>query len=253
MRVFRGFEELPQFANAVVTVGSFDGLHRGHLSLLRSFLDMAREGSGESVVLTFDKHPRVVLGRAEGLRLLTSIEEKISLFEELGIDNLIIIPFDREFSRLSQEQFVKGYLVEKIGVKRLVMGYNHRLGRGNDATHDDLVELSRECGFEVAEMAEWRDDECGNVSSTVVRKLLSTGYIERANSLLSRPYAILGQVDEGGRVWVDDALKMIPAPGDYSVAVDGVASKINIDDNGVMVLECEVDMSLNSVKIEFLC
>lgn len=252
MRVFRGFEELPQFINAVATVGSFDGLHRGHLSLLESVVDLAREGSGESVVLTFDKHPRVVLGRAEGLRLLTSLEEKIMLFESLGVDNLIVIPFDREFSRLTQEEFVRRYLVGKIGVRTLAMGYNHRLGRGCDATHEDLVELSQELSFLIVEMAEWRDCECGNVSSTVVRHLLSNGDVERANSLLSRRYMILGQVDESGRVWMDDSLKLIPATGSYRALINGKESTIDINDNGVVTLRSEEFESMQKIKIELL-
>lgn len=251
MRVFRGFDNLPAFNSAVATVGSFDGVHRGHLQLLVAATAAARESGGESVVLTFDVHPRVVLGRAEGLRLLTSIEEKIEILESCGVDNLIIIPFDRDFSRLSQGEFVEQYLVERVAISHLVVGYNHRLGRDTGATSDDLYMLSERCGFSIIEVEEWRDAECGNVSSTVVRRLISMGDIERANQLLSRHYVILGRVDDGGRVWVDDALKLRPAAGGYLSIVNGCEARVSIDENGVVGL-CGDDFRDVEVKIELL-
>ncbi len=251
MRVFHGFDNLPTFNSAVATVGSFDGVHRGHLKLLVAATAAARECGGESVVLTFDVHPRVVLGRAEGLRLLTSMEEKIEILESCGVDNLIIIPFDRDFSRLSQGEFVEQYLVERVSISRLVVGYNHRLGRDTGAMSDDLYLLSEKCGFSIIEVSEWRDEERGNVSSTVVRRLVSVGDIECANRLLSRPYVILGRVDDGGRVWVDDALKLRPAAGCYLSMVNGCELKVSIDENGVVDL-CGEGLRDMEVKIELL-
>ncbi len=251
MRVFKGFEELPSFESAVVTVGSFDGLHRGHLSLLESVVDLARESGGESVVLTFDIHPRIVLGLGDGLRLLTSVEEKIMVLDSIGIDNLVIIPFNRDFSRLSQEDFVRLYLVDKIGVKSLVMGYNHRLGRGNEGTHSELEALSRKCGFSVTKIEQWRSVEFDNVSSTTLRQLILNGDIERANSLLSRPFMILGRVDDARRVWVGEPLKIEPPAGRYEVLTNGVESAIEIYENGVVELSCD-DILMTDVKIEVL-
>ncbi len=149
MRVFRGFDNLPEFNGAVATVGSFDGLHRGHQSLLEVANRAASECGGESIVLTFEPHPRVILGRAEGLRLLTTSEEKITLLERLGVDNLIIIPFDREFSRISDREFICNYLVEKLNISTLVVGYNHHFGRGSEGSYQSLLTMGEQMEFNV--------------------------------------------------------------------------------------------------------
>ncbi len=128
MRVFYGFDALPHFVRPTVTVGSYDGVHSGHLALLRTVAGRARAQGGESVVLTFEPHPRVTLGRADGLRLLTSLEEKIYLLGQQGIDNLIVIPFDKAFSALAPDTFIRDYLVGRIGAETLVVGFNHRFG-----------------------------------------------------------------------------------------------------------------------------
>ena len=126
MRVFRGVENLPKFRKAVATMGSFDGVHGGHLVLIRQVIERAKELGGESVVLTFDPHPRFVLGTGEGLQLLSTLEEKIELLDRAGIDNLIVIPFTREFSRQTPEEFIRSSL-KQIGIERLVARYNQRL------------------------------------------------------------------------------------------------------------------------------
>ncbi len=247
--MFKGFENLPTFGNgAVVTLGSFDGLHRGHQELLSCCCEAAKEIGGESVVLTFEKHPRVILGRSEGLRLLMTIEEKIELLEQAGVDNLIIIPFDRDFSRLSYEEFVKRYLVEMVGMKKFVAGYNHHLGRGSEGSYSSLLKLSEELNFDIIRVAEWRDERGDNVSSTVVRSLIMRGEMGRAVELLGRPYLVVGQVDGEGRIWSSDALKLFPAEGQYSAKIDGKESQIRVDENGVMW--CCEDAAANKVTIE---
>ena len=115
MRVFHGFEALPHFTHPAVTVGSYDGVHSGHLKLLRTVTAAARGQGGESIVFTFEPHPRITLGKADGLRLLTTLDEKTALLEELGVDNVIVIPFDRAFSALSGEEFADDYLIGKVG------------------------------------------------------------------------------------------------------------------------------------------
>ncbi len=248
MRVFKGFDELPSFSGAVVTVGSFDGLHSGHLVLLDKCRELARERGGESVVLTFETHPRVVLRRSEGLKLLTTLEEKTLLLESLGIDNLIVIPFDRDFSRLTYEAFVKLYLIEKVGAKSLVIGYNHHFGRDSEGSYSSVVKLGEDYNIEIEKVDEWRDSDGQNVSSTVVRKLISTGEIDGALALLQRPYLILGQVDGDGRLWCSDALKLIPSEGRYRALIDGVERVVVVTADGVMWCH---DV-LHQVKIEIL-
>lgn len=127
-RVFRGFDALPRFVRPVVTVGSYDGVHLGHRALIDRLTAEARAVGGESVVLTFDPHPRITLGRGEGLRLLTTLDEKVALLRGLGVDNVIVIPFDRTFSALSGEEFARRYLIGKVGAATLVAGYDHRFG-----------------------------------------------------------------------------------------------------------------------------
>ena len=167
MRVFYGFDALPHFVRPTVTVGSYDGVHSGHLALLRTVAGRARAQGGESVVLTFEPHPRVTLGRADGLRLLTSLEEKIYLLGQQGIDNLIVIPFDKAFSALAPDTFIRDYLVGRIGAETLVVGFNHRFGRDKQGSYDYLG--SHGFGLEVVEVGEC-DVDAEKVSSTVIRR-----------------------------------------------------------------------------------
>ena len=189
MRVFYGFDALPHFVRPTVTVGSYDGVHSGHLALLRTVAGRARAQGGESVVLTFEPHPRVTLGRADGLRLLTSLEEKIYLLGQQGIDNLIVIPFDKAFSALAPDTFIRDYLVGRIGAETLVVGFNHRFGRDKQGSYDYLG--SHGFGLEVVEVGEC-DVDAEKVSSTVIRRLVAQGDMARAARLLSHPYLIIG-------------------------------------------------------------
>ena len=140
MRVFHGFEHLPRFIRPAVTVGSYDGVHRGHRALIERLVAEARAQGGESIVLTFEPHPRITLGRAEGLQLLTTLEEKVALLAGLGVDNVIVIPFDRRFSALSSLEFVEEYLIGRVGAETLVAGFNHRFG--HDGLACDAPELA---------------------------------------------------------------------------------------------------------------
>lgn len=179
MRVFQGFSALPPFRHAVVTVGSFDGVHLGHRALIGRLTAEARAAGGESVVLTFDPHPRVTLGRDQGLRLLTPLDRKIELMEELGVDNLVIIPFDRTFSALSGREFIERYLCRAVGAETLIAGYNHRFGHDRlDAAQIEALGLLR-----VLLVAECRIGE-RHVSSTVIRQLLDQGRTAEAEQLL---------------------------------------------------------------------
>lgn len=181
MRVFHGFNSLPQFTRPVVTVGSYDGVHLGHRALIDRLVAEARTSGGESIVLTFEPHPRITLGRAEGLLLLTTLDEKVRLLETLGVDNVIVIPFDRTFSALSGEEFVREYLLHRLGARTLVVGYDHRFG--HDRIGSDAIAGLGLCVVRV--------DECEvggeHVSSTVIRRLIAEGRIAEAERLLGHP------------------------------------------------------------------
>lgn len=183
MRVFHGFASLPAFRRAVATVGSFDGVHLGHRALLERTIREARAAGGESVVLTFEPHPRITLGHAEGLNLLTPLDEKIELLEHSGVDCVIVIPFDRAFSALSGREFIDRYIRGAVGAETLIVGYNHRFG------HDRIgaEEIEAQGSIQVVRVGECRVDG-QHVSSTVIRKLLDEGRVAEAERLLGRRY-----------------------------------------------------------------
>ncbi len=219
MRVFYGFEGLSPINNAVCTVGSYDGVHIGHQRLIAECIARAKEIGGESVVLTFEPHPRIVLGRAEGLRLLTTLTEKIELLRARGVDNLIVIPFDIAFSQVKYRDFVEQYLIDKVDVRCMIVGYNHLFGHKNEGNYNLLSELSRERGFRVVELSELRNDE-KKVSSTVIRKLIECGNIREATEQLGRPYLIHNS---------QDSLKLLPPVGRYVARVDGATQNTIIE------------------------
>ena len=178
IRVFRGFDALPQFRHPVATIGSFDGVHLGHRALLDCLTAEARTRGGESIVLTFDPHPRITLGRSEGLHLLTSLDEKIGLLERIGVDNVVVIPFDTAFSTLSGREFVERYLLGRLGIEVLVAGYDHRFG--HDRIDCDGLEA---LGLHVVRVGE-RQVAGAHVSSTTIRRLVEAGDFAEAERLL---------------------------------------------------------------------
>lgn len=225
MRIFHGFDSLPRFVHAAATVGSYDGVHCGHQALLNAVQDAARQQGGESVVFTFEPHPRVTLGRTEGLRLLTSLDEKIYLLARAGIDNLVVIPFDEAFSLLSPDVFVCDYLIGRAGVETLVVGFNHRFGRDKQGSYDYLTTHGH--GLQIIEVAEC-DVQAEKVSSTLIRHMIETGAMQRASRMLSHPYLLIGTVKQG-LVKIDEPLKLLPPAGEYPIRINGVQATLTID------------------------
>ncbi len=184
MRLFHGFNDLPKFTRPVVTVGSYDGVHLGHRALLDRVVAEAHAIGGESIVLTFDPHPRIALGRAEGLRLLTTLDEKVALLAGIGIDNVVVIPFDRDFAAMSGVEFVRRYLRGVLGAETIVVGYNHRFG--HDRADGHAIEGE---GLHVVAV-----DECSlageKISSTEIRRLIAQGAYSEAERLLGHPLKI---------------------------------------------------------------
>ena len=169
MRIYRGFDALPHFRHPAVTIGSFDGVHRGHRALIERLIDEARTIGGESIVLTFDPHPRVLLRQADGLRLLTSLDEKAALLEQSGIDALIVIPFDADFSSLSGAEFIERILIGCLGAETLVAGFNHHFGHDRCDCETAVAGRMKVVRVEACTV----DGQC--VSSTVIRRLLADG------------------------------------------------------------------------------
>ena len=230
MRIFKGIDELGAFKNSVVTIGTFDGAHKGHQKILSRLNDRAKETQGESILFTFYPHPRmIVFPENHNLKLLQTIDEKIESLAAFGLDNLIIYPFTKEFSRLTAFEFVRDILVEKLKVKTLVIGYDHQFGRNREGDLEFLKETAKIFDFDVEEISAEEVQEV-NVSSTKIRQSLNKGNIERANEFLGRPFLCTGIVVEGkklGRelgfptlnIQVNNDHKILPKDGVYAVQV----------------------------------
>lgn len=231
MIVHRGLDDLQPLANAVVTSGTFDGVHLGHQTILARLTEVAKASNGQSVLITYWPHPRTVVSNdSQDLKLLTTLDEKIDLLDLAGVDQLVVIPFTRSFSQLSSEEFIRQILIEKIGTKKLVIGYDHRFGRDREGGFDYIQAHQSEYGFGVEEIPR-QDVEAVGVSSSKIRAALNEGNVKTANRFLGRPYSLTGTIVKGrqlGRtigfptanMQVDDPGKLIPANGVYAVDVD---------------------------------
>lgn len=230
MKIYYGLEEFKSAKNPVVTTGTFDGVHLGHKKIIHRLKDIAASIKGETVILTFSPHPRLVLFPEDNnLKLLNTPEEKAALLSDAGIDHLIIHPFTREFSRLSSAEYVRDILVNRIGTKRLVTGYNHQFGRNREGSLENLKEFGFTYGFEVEEVSALVLDNV-KVSSTKIREVLLQGEVETASRYLGYDYPLSGNVVHSSKIGHSigfptanivppDRFKLIPADGVYAVKV----------------------------------
>ena len=231
MKVYTQIEDFKNVKNPVVTTGTFDGVHLGHQKIISRLKDVASEEHGETVLLTFYPHPRMVLFPDDNeLKLLNTQLEKIQLLENYGIDHLIIYPFTKEFSRLTSVEFVRNILVNSIHTKRLVIGYNHHFGRNREGSFEHLKEFGPVYGFDVEEIPA-KDIDHIEISSTKIRQALQAGEVEVAATYLGHTYSVNGKVVQGkqlGRtigyptanILMEDKYKLIPADGVYAVKVE---------------------------------
>ena len=218
--------------NAVVTIGTFDGVHLGHAALLKRVSEIAKEVGGETVLLSFYPHPRMVLYPDDhNISLITSPDEKATLLEACGLDHLVIYPFSAEFSRMSAFEYVRDLIVKGLRAHTVVVGYDHRFGRNREGDFKTLVEMSDVFGFAVEEIPA-KDVDAILVSSTKVRNALLEHRIDEANMLLGRPYALKGHVVKSRQLGreigfptanlrIINEEKLIPANGVYAVRVTG--------------------------------
>lgn len=239
MRVFYSVDDLPRFTYPVVTVGSYDGVHYGHRVLLSRVKALAASTSGESIVVTFWPHPRQVLPDGGNIRLLNTLDEKLYLLQEAGIENTLVLPFTAHLAGLTAQEFLESILVDRIGVRRLVVGYNHRFGSDRKGDYDFLCSRQSCFGF-TAERVERRDIHAEKVSSTVIRHLIEAGEMHKAGEFLTRGYIVLADVDGSGIVDIAD-YKLMPPAGRYPVSVTCGGSiyddTLVVSDNGTTVLE----------------
>lgn len=229
MKVYRGIEAFEKVKNPVLTTGTFDGVHIGHQKIIQQLKDVAQTNNGETVLLTFSPHPRQVLNPDSKVHLLNTQEEKIRKLRDAGIDHLIIHPFTKEFSRTTSVVFVRDIIVNSIGTKHLVIGYDHHFGRNREGSFEHLKEFGPLYGFDVQEISALDVDHV-NVSSTKIRNALASGDIRTANTYLSYNYNLTGKVIGGqklGRkinfptanIEVSDSAKLIPGNGAYAVRI----------------------------------
>ncbi|RMF56513.1 MAG: bifunctional riboflavin kinase/FAD synthetase [Calditrichaeota bacterium] len=231
MRIIRDLTHLKPIAPGAVTVGTFDGVHLGHQSILQTLKELGKGCDCLTTIVTFEPHPRKVLGKNSGgsIELLTSINEKLALFRALEIDQVVMIRFTKEFASLSAETFVKEILLDRLAVKEMVIGYDHHFGRNREGTLEKLKELGNKWNFDVHQVPPLLI-KGEVVSSSAIRKLLKEGDIEKANRFLGRQYCLVGKVVQGdgrGRkigfptanLQVVDPDKLIPARGVYAVDV----------------------------------
>lgn len=238
MEVHTNLEKLPKFKNAVVTIGSYDGVHTGHQAIIRRINELAYSIQGESILITFHPHPRMVLRPNDtSLKLLTNITEKTRLLERFGIHHLIIVPFTIDFSKQTPEEYIKDFLVAKFQPNIIVIGYDHKFGNKRAGNIDLLKKYEQQLGFRVLEIQRQEVDTIV-VSSTKIRNALQTGQIRKANEWLNHHFTLSGKVIYGkqiGRtinyptanIQVAEKYKLIPPVGIYAVHVWHHAEKYN--------------------------
>lgn len=238
MNIYHHIDEFKAVNGAVVTIGTFDGVHQGHRKIITNIVQLAKASGGESVLLTFFPHPRMILHpEDQSLKLITTIAEKASLLEALGIDHLIITPFSRDFSNQTPQQYIENVLVKQIGTKKIVIGYDHRFGKDRSGGLEDLQRLGPVYGFDVMEIPEQDINEVA-VSSTRIRAALLDSDIATANTFLGYPFFITGKVIRGDQIGRQigyptaniqplENYKLIPGDGIFAVKldIDGVTYK----------------------------
>lgn len=231
MKIYRNLDEFKPLDYAIVTIGTFDGVHVGHQKILNKLRELGKDNTGETVLLTFYPHPRLIINPDDdSLRLINDIEEKVERLNLAGIDHLIITPFTRDFSNQNPEEYISDVLVNKIGCKKIVIGYDHHFGKDRKGTIKDLIHFSEIFDYSVDQIPE-QDIEDVAVSSTRVRESLIKGDIITANKYLGYPFELTGTVVKGDQIGreigfptanlrIHESHKLIPAYGIYAVEVE---------------------------------
>ena len=227
LKIFHSIKDFRTTKKTILTLGTFDGVHIGHQKILERIIDNTANNKYESLVLTFFPHPRMVLQENSEIKLLNTMEEKIHLMENMGIQNLVIHPFDTVFSQLTAEEFVRTVLVNQFDIHKIIIGHDHRFGRDRTANIDDLISFGKQYGFEVEQISVQEINDL-SISSTKIRKAISQGNMPLANEYLGYDYFLSGTVFKGkqlGRtigfptanIKIEEDYKLIPHNGVYAV------------------------------------
>ncbi|WP_432709414.1 bifunctional riboflavin kinase/FAD synthetase [Pedobacter sp.] len=231
MKIYQHLSEFKKLANAVVTIGTFDGVHYGHQKIVKRLCELAKETGGESVILTFFPHPRLILDpENQNLKMINTVKQKAEILASLGVDHLIIIPFTRDFSNLSAKEYIRRILIDTIGMKYIIVGYDHRFGKDRKGGMPELELYAREFDYKI-ELIKEQDINDVAVSSTKIRQALLKGDVALAAEYLGYPFSIEGRVVKGDKIgrtigyptaniFVEETYKLIPSDGIYAVKVD---------------------------------
>lgn len=227
LKIHKGANAFKGEKQTVVTIGTFDGVHAGHQKIIKRLVDAAKIENLESVIFTFFPHPRMVLQKESGLKLINTIKERTEILEGTGIDHLVVHPFTQQFSRLTAQEFVRDILVNRLKAKKVIIGYDHRFGRNRTADINTLKKFGEEYGFDVEEITKQEVDQVA-VSSTKIRNALLDGRVEQANNYLQTPFSLEGTVVKGrglgkefnyptANLSIKEDYKLIPKNGVYVV------------------------------------
>lgn len=231
MKIYHQLSEFKKLANAVVTIGTFDGVHYGHQKIIKRLCELAKSTGGESVILTFFPHPRMIIDpENQDLKLINTINEKAKILADLGVDHLIITPFTRDFSNLTATEYIKEILVNQIGTKQIIVGYDHRFGKDRKGGMNDLIALSKVYDYAIEEIPE-QDVNDVAVSSTKIRTAVLEGNVSLAAEYLGYNFSINGPVIKGDKIgrtigfptaniFVEETYKLIPSDGIYAVRIE---------------------------------
>lgn len=243
MTVHTNIQQLPVFKNALITIGTFDGVHGGHQQIIQLMKSEAAKVYGETVIITFHPHPRKIIGTLKTpIYLLNTLDEKIALLEKYGIDHLVVVPFTETFASQSAEDYIADFLVKTFHPHTIIIGHDHRFGRSRTGDFKLLEDKALEYGYEVKEIPGYMLQDM-TISSTKIREALLQGYIDTANRLLSYEYFFSGKVVEGNKlgrtigfptanIFIDDQNKLIPGNGVYAVTIKN--EKLKIKTGGMM-------------------
>lgn len=247
MQVHRNLEKLPVFRNAIVTIGTFDGVHLGHQKIISQLKEAAKNTNGETVIITFHPHPRKIVSSVPGdIKLLTTLNERIALLNTAGIDHLVVVPFDNKFSNLSAEAFITEFLYKSFKPHTLIIGYDHRFGKGRKGDYHLLETFGEKLGFKVKEINEELLNEA-IVSSTKIRSALLDRNVNTANDFLGYHYFFEGTVVEGNKLGrtigyptanlhIESEEKLIPADGIYACKVIVTGKEVSAVKKGMMYI-----------------
>lgn len=230
MRIYHSIEDFPSDVNTIVTIGTFDGVHKGHQIIINRINEIAKKKAMESVVLTFDPHPRhVIYPDDQELRLIHTLEEKIEALSKTGVQNLVLHKFTKEFSRTESVNFIRDFLVTKLNMKYMVVGFDHHFGKNRQGTFDNLIELSDAYGFKIEKIKPQNIGEV-TISSTKIRNAILEGDCKKANTYLSANFSITGKVVQGNKIGssigyptanieIENQWKILPKNGVYAVKI----------------------------------